>query len=1385
MKQKLLNVLGAALIGVALGSPGAHALSYSSDLFPGGRLDTGWTPYNGNSYAEGWANDNDSKEKLTAIGATGGAYKAWDRGYAADAWLFSPAISVESGKTYTVSIYARTHKDSTSERESFKITVGNEATKSAQSTTLIEESSYLNKGDFEEFTAEYTADFTGDAYFGLNCYSAADQYAMYLTKFSVNEKEGQGGGEEPGGEEPGGDEEDEEVVLFYSEFFDNDYYTPDTQPTPTPVDGWVNINAASGDKTHSWWPAYSSETDQFAGTDATYGAYYKFHDYIDADAWLISPAFNLTAGKSYNISLWIRTANWYENFKITVAKEQTVEAQKAGTTLAFKENYRKLDYEKLECTFVPEESGTYYFGLNCYSEADNDRFYMTGFTLRGPKSTGGDEPGGDEPGEDSKVLCESVFFPGGEFDDANGWTRANYNNDANNWDNDIDSNIWGFFDPLGVSNGAQIITYSFNQSENSDAWMFSPAVTVEANKEYTVSIYARTEKTATDGETENFKVTVGKGADRDSQTQTLIIKENYENLGGFEQFTATFKPSESGEVYFGINCFSEPEMYTLYVTKFSVIEKEGEGGEEPGDDQDEEVVLLYSEFFDNKNNTNSPEPAPVEGWTNKNASTATNQTHSWWPDNKSTAEQLSVAGATYGAMYKYNEKYNADAWLISPGVKLSKDTEYTVSIWARTTSSYGETEKFKIMAATANDVASLKAGTKIIDRNGYINKGDFEQIIETFIPDADGTYYFGVNAYSAMYEDDFFLTGFKVVGPKGEGGDEPVEPEPEVKVPAAIEDFSVKADTEDKLEVITFWMYPDTSVDGEPLEAGDLVRAELYRDGTLVYTDENPGKEDMFGMYIDKVNAEGVYTYKVRLYGADDCYDEAHEMEVTSDYVGHPTMEMNVDIYNPIPELAAKFTFEDQNGDGSTWTYYNGSQWSRWFQNVLPEGKTVVNDYIGTPYVQLAAGYYKVTMKLSGSNHKYSIGLATNRHDLSSTFTELEGLTNNYGTVSGTIEIKEAGEYMLAVHHTGATMYSESAIDNTLKLNEIQLEPVIVLPKVASDLTVEGDLEKAVISWTNPSLNSLGTALSEITKVIVYRDNDAIATITDNDDNQLTPGARASYTDTDFGRGGKFTYKVEVYNAAGKAGQAAPSVKAFVGKGREPEFEEISDFNTWEIFHADGTSADWELDGSTGHMNFYSNSISTIEAYAATPHIYLEPGSLYEFTLKAYAKNDDATLEFMIGTDHSADVMQKLGDIALNNGDAAAHVFKFNTVDESNFTLDVPEDSQSVEVGNTVFAVKATTAKKDVYVSSYAMTRATPTLGIETVMAGSGALSYRDRTVHTSAQASAIAVYTLDGRTVASATNTDTLSLAHLEGGQTVVIVAVVDGAKHTLKVNL
>lgn len=168
-----------------------------------------------------------------------------------------------------------------------------------------------------------------------------------------------------------------------------DYKSDMTDWTFTKVSGtqnWMIWSEAAedGDMTETMTGA------EKAKTGCNDGISIEFSPTDDIDAWAISPAVKLDAGVKYNVSFYIKAwqSDASENFKLNVANSNTVDALSTGTELVEKTDFNTYILTEITAEFTPEESGDYYFGLNCFTGADEYGLAATGFSVSHEQTSG-------------------------------------------------------------------------------------------------------------------------------------------------------------------------------------------------------------------------------------------------------------------------------------------------------------------------------------------------------------------------------------------------------------------------------------------------------------------------------------------------------------------------------------------------------------------------------------------------------------------------------------------------------------------------------------------------------------------------------------------------------------------------------------------------------------------------------------------------------------------------------------------------------------------------------------------------------------------------------------------------------------------------------------
>lgn len=202
-----------------------------------------------------------------------------------------------------------------------------------------------------------------------------------------------------------------------------------------------------------------------------------------------------------------------------------------------------------------------------------------------------------------------------------------------------------------------------------------------------------------------------------------------------------------------------------------------------------------------------------------------------------------VSGA---ACYYYDANHDADDWLITPGINLAANREYTVSFDANAANIFPE-----YFEVCMGDAATAEAQTTLLIPSTKVFRGEFEPFSATFSVQTDGVYYVGIHAISPKGSYILDIKNLTV-----EAGLLPA-------APAAVTDFLVTADQTGLRKTHLSFVLPTTCNDGSKLDA--ISRVTLSRGETLLaeYTDVHPGEQLTAD---DTQPKDGLYTYTVIVY---------------------------------------------------------------------------------------------------------------------------------------------------------------------------------------------------------------------------------------------------------------------------------------------------------------------------------------------------------------------------------------------------------------------------------------------------------------------------------------------------------------------------------------
>lgn len=252
------------------------------------------------------------------------------------------------------------------------------------------------------------------------------------------------------------------------------------------------------------------------------------------------------------------------------------------------------------------------------------------------------------------------------------------------------------------------------------------------------------------------------------------------------------------------------------------------------------------------------------------ALTSTDNRLTGWTVIDSNNDGSTWSSSYNGIEYRYNSSNPGDDWLITPPIKVTAGTRYTVkAIFTARSTSFSERVEIKAgNAASADAMTTVLAGpTDITDTSG-------QEVSCELIAEADGRMHIGFHAISDR--DRYYLTlkGLTISAPVSD------------VAPAAPVITEVTADRTGALGVTGKVAVPTTSVDGNTISAVDKI--EVVRAGTIVDTIENPAVGTTVDFADNTLTSTGEFGYVAYAYIGDAKSSASEEVKT---YVGCNTAD--------------------------------------------------------------------------------------------------------------------------------------------------------------------------------------------------------------------------------------------------------------------------------------------------------------------------------------------------------------------------------------------------------------------------------------------------------------------------------------------------------------
>lgn len=257
-----------------------------------------------------------------------------------------------------------------------------------------------------------------------------------------------------------------------------------------------------------------------------------------------------------------------------------------------------------------------------------------------------------------------------------------------------------------------------------------------------------------------------------------------------------------------------------------------------------------------------------------------------------------------------------------------------------------------------------------------------------------------------------------------------------------------------------------------------------------------------------------------------------------------------------------------------------------------------------------SAGDYilKVTCTIYGD---LGFALGTSDTDMSG-YTELasyDNLSEYDKECEVPFTVTTPGEYHIAFHAK-----AESGTYMGYRINYVKVMKNLLVPALVTDLTAvpQGDELKVNLTWTNPSVDQNGKALTEPLTIKLYRNGELFREISN-----CEAGTPLGITDR-LAAAGVYSYYVVAYNANGCIDKEPITVSAgYVGHPTAAipyafDASKTDDNETGKFTILDGNADGntWVFDSTSWSKSFMSKMPTGKEAdeYLASPYLQLSPG---------------------------------------------------------------------------------------------------------------------------------------------------------------------------------
>lgn len=512
-----------------------------------------------------------------------------------------------------------------------------------------------------------------------------------------------------------------------------------------------------------------------------------------------------------------------------------------------------------------------------------------------------------------------------------------------------------------------------------------------------------------------------------------------------------------------------------------------------------------------------------------------------------------------------------DNWMISPAVYLSKGSTYQLSFSSNESKA---SDHFNAYVAAGSDIASLAAGTKIIDTDIANTPQTYSG---TFSIEADGFYHVALQS-AGTNPDKIHILDVTVVNGAA---------------PAAPTGIELSIPESGKGTTITFTA-PALNKIGTTLSSLDNIK--IMRDGVEVanITDAEAGKQVT---WTDPDDPADIVPYTITAYNASGN--------------GYPAA---------IAVMAEPVTLAfDKEGCDKGWTVINANNDVYAFEfndiykaMVCGARRSTFDDWMISPSIYLPAGrVLKFTTALrtsSSTSYHNEVEILFGKNPSPEAMTETlmakaEIAESSFKEYTAELKATESGFYNIGFHISspeGQNGYGLLVQKFEIINGLIPLEPEIAV--AGSELDFE-----PVITITTPTKTNTGADIDALDKIVLMRGDVEVKTLT-----EVAPGQTYTVTDKTITAPGYYDWTATVINAQGESQATAACAVGHYEVPFQSTFDASTDMREWSF------DSSWrnKTDGGLS-LIAYSSTEKGMIGTVTTPPIKLEAGKEYALTFLA------------------------------------------------------------------------------------------------------------------------------------------------------------------------